>query len=59
MAKFQVIFSDSVHGSQVAQFDTFDDAAEYWQTYADVDTCLAGELKDLDNGEIIWEFSEG
>lgn len=58
MAKFQVIFSDSVHDTQVAQFDTFDDAAEYWQTYADVDTCFAGELKDLDNGEIIWEFNE-
>lgn len=58
MAKFQVIFCDSVHGTQITQFDTFDDAAEYWQTYADVDTCYAGWLEDLENNEIIWEFNE-
>lgn len=53
MAKFQVIFCDSIHSTQIAQFDTFDDAAEYWQAYADIDTCYAGWLEDLENNEII------
>ena len=53
---YQIIFCDSIHDTQIAQFDNFDDAAEYWQTYADIPTCFAGQLKDLNNEEVIWEF---
>lgn len=56
---YQVIFCDEIHDTQVVQFENFDSAAEYWNDYADTPTCFAGELKDLDSGEIIWEFSEG
>ena len=59
MAKFQVIFCDEVHDTQIAQFESFDEAVEYWNMYADTPTCFAGELKDLENDEIIWEFNEG
>lgn len=58
MAKFQVIFCDEVHDTQIAQFEDFKSAAEYWQMYADTPTCFAGELKDLDTGEIIWDFDD-
>lgn len=54
---YQIIFSDSVHNTQIIQFDNFADASEFWQMYADIETCFAGELKDLANGEIIWEFA--
>ena len=54
---YQIIFCDSIHDTQVTHFDNFDEASEYWQMYADVPTCFAGELKDLDTNEIIWEFS--
>ncbi len=57
--KFQIIFCDTIHDNQIAQFDTFEEAAEYWEMYADTPTCFAGELKDLENDEIIWEFNEG
>lgn len=59
MAKFQVIFCDKVHDTQITQFESFDEAVEYWNTYADTPTCFAGELKDLETSEIIWEFDEG
>ena len=39
-------------------FDEYKDAQEYWDAYADVETCEAGELLDLDDGEVIWEFGE-
>lgn len=56
---YQVIFCDEVHDTQVAQFESFEEAVEYWNMYADTPTCFAGELKDLENDEIIWEFNEG
>ena len=55
---YQIIFCDSVHDTQINHFDNFNDATEYWNQYADVPTCFAGELKDLDTDEIIWEFAE-
>ena len=58
MAHFQVIFEDSVHGIQIHHFDSFADAQEYWDTYADVETCDAGEMIDLDNDEIIWDLGK-
>lgn len=56
---YQVIFCDEMHDTQVSQFDSFDEAVEYWNEYADTPTCFAGELKDLESGEIVWEFNEG
>lgn len=56
---YQVIFCDEIHDTQITQFEDFDSAAEYWNDYADTPTCFAGELKDLETGEIIWEFDEG
>jgi len=58
MAHYQVIFEDSVHGIQINHFDEYADAQEYWDTYADLPTCYAGEMIDLDNEEVIWEFGE-
>ena len=58
MAHFQVIFEDTVHGIQINHFDEYADAQEYWDTYADLPTCRAGEMIDLDDGEVIWKFGE-
>lgn len=58
MAHFQVIFEDTVHGVQINHFDEYADAQEYWDTYADLPTCYAGEMIDLDTEEVIWEFGE-
>jgi len=58
MAHFQVIFKDAVHGIQINHFDEYADAQEYWDFYADVETCESGEMIDLDDGEVIWEFGE-
>ena len=58
MAKYQIIFCDSVHDTQVAQFDDFDSAAYYWNLWADTPTCFAGELKDLETDEVIWDFDD-
>lgn len=53
---YEVNFVDTEHGDSTEHFETFDDAAEYWQEYADVLTCMAGSLVDLSNGEVIWDF---
>lgn len=53
---YRIIFNDSVHGMTTEMFDTFDSAAEYWNEYADTETCESGILCDLSNDEIIWEF---
>ncbi len=58
MAKFQIIFCDEVHDTQIAQFEDFESAVVYWDMYADTPTCFAGELKDLETGEIIWDFDD-
>lgn len=58
MAHFQVIFDDIDHGVHINHFETFDEAQEYWDDFADVETCVAGEMIDLDTEEIIWEFGD-
>lgn len=56
---YEVIFTDSEHGVNVESFNTFDEAAEYWNEYADTPTCVAGSLLDRSNGEVIWRFRAG
>ena len=46
MSRYEVVFEDTVHGNIVEGFDSWDDAAEFWQSYADTETCVAGELVD-------------
>lgn len=58
MAHFMVIFDDNNHDVHVNHFETFMEAQEYWDDYADVPTCIAGEMIDLDTEETIWEFDE-
>lgn len=53
---YQVIFDDEAHGEITETFATFDEAAEFWQDYADTPTCHAGQLWDMSNGEVIWRF---
>lgn len=53
---FKVNFNDSVHGEIEEIFDTFDDAMEFWNQYADTETCIAGRLYDDENNEVIWDF---
>ena len=58
MAHFKVTFNDKYYGLHVTHFETFSEAQEYWDFYADAPTCIAGEMIDLDTKEIIWEFDE-
>ena len=55
---YKVGFVDTVHGLNVVEFEDFDSAAEYWNDYADTETCVSGWLIDNSTGEIIWEFDE-
>ena len=53
---FTVTFIDKNHGGSSEAFNSFDEAQEYWDNYADTDTCIYGRLED-ENG-VIWEFDE-
>lgn len=53
---YVVIFNDEVHGMSAQYFKTFEEAAEYWQEFADTETCIGGKLYDCDESEMIWEF---
>jgi len=55
---YSVTFIDTIHGTFQEQFDTFDAAAEFWQEYADTETCVSGWLIDMKNGEVIWDFDD-
>lgn len=55
---YQIIFDDEAYGEITENFETFDEAAEYWQEYADTPTCRRGQLWDMANGEVIWRFGE-
>lgn len=55
---YTVYFKDNIHGDIEQDFDTFAEASEYWQEYADTPSCVQGELFDRDANEIIWCFSE-
>ena len=55
---FNVLFVDSVLGENENDFPTYDDAMEYWQEYADTETCVAGWLTDVETGETIWHFDD-
>lgn len=51
-----VIFNDEAQGMNVEYFDSFEEAVEYWDTYADTPTCKAGLLFDAKESEVIWKF---
>lgn len=55
---FIVTFIDKNHGGSTNEFDTFAEAQEFWDEYADTPSCIFGELKDIDTDEIIWQFDE-
>lgn len=55
---YNVRFVDTAHGEMEENFDSYDAAMEYWNDYADTETCVAGQLIDLENGEIIWQFDD-
>ena len=56
MAHFQVIIDDEYLGMNCESFDNFEEAQEYWDEYVEAETCVAGEMIDLDNNETIWYF---
>lgn len=56
MAHFQVVFDDKYYMVYINQFDTFTEAQKYWDDHADAEIYVAGEMINLDTGEIIWEF---
>lgn len=51
-----VEFFDNVHEHVDEEFSTFAEAQEFWDAYADSETCYSGVMWDADTGEIIWEF---
>ena len=53
-----VHFVDTDHGEIDELFSNYDAAMEYWQSYADTETCVAGVMSDIDTGEIIWNFDD-
>ena len=55
---YNVRFYDSAMGNVEENFDSYEAAQEYWDSYADTETCLFGRMIDLDNGEIIWQFDD-
>lgn len=55
---YEVNFFDSNLGEQIERFDSYEEAQEYWDQYAEAETCLAGKMIDLSNGEIIWDFDD-
>lgn len=55
---YNVRFVDTIHGEMEESFDSYDAAMEYWNSYADTESCVAGALTDLDNSEIIWQFDD-
>jgi len=54
----KIIFDDAEHGTQYELFETYEQAQEYWDEYADTETCFGGVMYDIDNDEVIWEFHE-
>lgn len=53
---FVVEFFDDVHGDSREEFATYMEAQDYWNAYADTETCYGGEMYDSNTGEVIWKF---
>lgn len=53
---YQVYFDDEVKGEITEDFETFTEAADFYNDYADTETCTGGGLWDKSTGEVIWEF---
>lgn len=53
---FKIIFTDC-YGYKVTQrFFNFEDAANYWQKWADFPIYVNGLLTDMETNEAIWAF---
>lgn len=55
---YDITFIDTVHGVSEMGFETFDEAMEYWNDYADTPSCVFGEMVEQETGEVIWHFNE-
>lgn len=53
---YQVYFDDEVKGEITKDFETFTEAADFYNDYAGTETCVSGGLWDKSTGEVIWEF---
>lgn len=53
-----VLFIDTVHGTHEEGFDSFDEAMEFWNDFADSETCVKGVMWDDETGDVIWEFED-
>lgn len=53
---YKITFEDEVQGHIEETFETFPEAQDFWDEYADTDTCVSGKMVYLTTNEIIWEF---
>ena len=54
--KYFVLFNDEAQGANVEWFETFEEAVEYWDAYADTPTCTGGLLFDVEESDVVWKF---
>ena len=53
---FKITFTDR-YGFKVSnRFFNFDEAAKYWERWADLPAYVGGTLTDMDTHETLWEF---
>lgn len=53
---YKIIFEDKVQGTVEETFENFPDAMDFWNEYADTDTCVYGQMVYTPTNEVIWEF---
>lgn len=53
---YKITFEDEVQGHVEETFETFPEAQDFWDEYADTNTCASGKMVYLPTNEIIWEF---
>lgn len=55
---YSVYFKDEILGDSFENFDSFSDAQEFWDSFSDTPSCVAGEMTDTETGEVIWSFND-
>lgn len=53
---YKVTFEDEVQGQIEEMFETYPEAQDFWDEYADTETCTSGKMTYLPTNEVIWEF---